>query len=289
MIKREAFTLIEIVVVMAILIIVILLSVVALRLLTRETELEASVSSIVSTLNIAKNKALASEKASQYGIYFDTLTIPNKYILFQGSNYASRNAVFDVIHNLPSSIEISSVSLGGGSEVIFNRLEGDTDTFGLITVHSSLSDENKVIYIYSSGEISDEPESVSGSGRISDSRHVHFDLGWSIVGANTLKFDFINASQIEQIPMVDNFSSTSFDWEGEFLVDGVPQKFRIHTHQLDPITFLCIHRDRNNKNTEEVYIYISQGGIEKEIAHYDDDENSTVTKGIYVWNAMEKQ
>ena len=103
-----------------------------------------------------------------------------------------------------------------------------------------------------------------------------------------MKFDFINSGQVEQISMIDYFSLEDFDWEGEFLVNGVLQKFKIHTHQLDPTTFLCIHRDRNN-NTEEVYIYIIQSGIEKEIVHYDDDENATAIKGVYVWNEMEKQ
>ena len=289
--KREAFTLIEVVIVMAILIIVILLSITTLRLLTKRTELEASVNNIISTLNVARNKTLASEKASQYGVYFDASTIPNKYILFQGSDYISRDIDFDEIYNLPSSIEITNIGFsGGGNEIIFNRLEGDTENFGSLTIYSSSSNKSKVIYIYSSGELSSKPESIPGSGRLSDSRHVHFDLGWSIVGADTLKFDFINASQIETVSMIDSFSSTSFDWEGEFLVDGVLQKFKIHTHQLDPTTFLCIHRDRNNNiNTEEVYIYIIQSGIEKEIAYYDDDENATVIKGVYVWNEMEIQ
>ena len=43
------------------------------------------------------------------------------------------------------------------------------------------------------------------------------------------------------------------------------------------------------KDYEEVYIYIIQSGIEKEIAYYDDDENATVIKGVYVWNEMEIQ
>lgn len=288
--NSAGFTLIEVVIVIAILIIVILLSIATLRLLTKRTELEISVNNIVSTLNVARNKTLASERASQYGVYFDTLTIPDKYILFQGPNYASRNVSFDVIYILPSSIEISDINLGGNNEIIFNRLKGDTENFGSFTIQSSLTGESRVVYVYSSGELGSKPESVFGSGRLFDSRHVHFDLGWSIVGADSLKFNFINASQVETVPIVDSFSSTSFDWEGEFLVGGALQKFKIHTHQLDPITFLCIHHDRNNNNNnEEVYIYIIQSGIEKEIAHYDDDEDATVTKGVYVWNEMETQ
>jgi len=56
--------------------------------------------------------------------------------------------------------------------------------------------------------------------------------------------------------------------------------FQIHTHSLDVSnTLLCIHRDRNQgKNNQKVVIYIVDGGIDKEIAHYAGD---TVSNGAY--------
>jgi Tfp pilus assembly protein FimT len=289
--KGGGFTLIEIVIILGVLMIVLILSTSALYTLTRKTDLDTSRDNIVSTLNTARNKTLASEGSAQYGIYFDTSLTPNRYVLFQGPNYVSRNLSFDEIHNLSSSLEISSISFNGvNSEVIFNRLEGDTDNYGLVSIRSLSTNEIRIIYIYPSGEISSQPESVPGFGRISDSRHVHFDLGWSISGADTLKFDFINVAQIELIPMADYFTSESFDWEGEFLINDVPQKFRVHAHQLEPDTLLCIHRDYNKgESDQEVIIYIIDGSIDKDIAHYDDDQYKTVNKGIYVWNEMEKQ
>lgn len=285
---KQGFTFVEVLIVLAVLVIVSALSIVALHTLTKKTDLDTTRDNIISTLNIARNKTLASEEATQYGVYFDDSSDPDRYIFFQGQNYAT--ASFEEIHNLPSSIEISSISFnGGGNEVVFRRLEGKTDNYGSITIRFSATSETRIIYVYPSGEISAQPESVSGSGRIFDSRHVHFNLGWSIAGATILKFNFINAGQIEQVSMVDYFTPDGFDWEGEFLVGGDIQKFRVHTYQWDP-TILCIHRDRNQgKNTQEVYIYIIQGGIEKEIAHYDDDQYATVYKGTYVWNQMEQQ
>jgi len=174
--------------------------------------------------------------------------------------------------------------------VVFKRLDGSTNNYGSLTIQSLSINETRNIYIYSSGEISTQSESVSGLGRISDSRHVHFNLlNWSITGATTLKFDFINAGKTELVSMADYFSGDSFDWEGQFTVNNKLQKFRIHTHQLNPTTLLCIHRDRNEeKNTEEVYVYIVQDSIEKEIAHYLADADDTVEKGLYV-STMAKQ
>lgn len=288
---KNAFSLIEVLIALGILSIVLFLALGTFGILTKRTDFEVSIDSIISTLNLAKNKTLASEQAFQYGVYFDNSVDPDKYVFFKGPNYVSRDVSFDEIHELPLRVEISSIDFNiSNNYVVFNRLEGDTDNYGSVSVQSLASNEIRDIYIYSSGEISTQVESVSGAGLISDSRHVHFDLGWSISGADTLKFNFVNASQIEEIPMADYFDVSDFDWEGQFLVNGIFQEFRIHTHQLDPTTLLCIHRDRNQgKNTEEVYIYIVQGGIEKEIAHYDDDQYASVYKGIYVWNEMEKQ
>lgn len=289
--ESAGFTLIELLIVLAVLIIVSASLVAVFYTLTTKTDLDTSRDNVVSTLNIARNRTLASEGAAQYGVYFDTSTSPDRYVFFQGSDYGSRDESFDEIHDLLSTVKISSFSFNVlNDQVVFNRLESNTDNDGSVTIQSLTTRETRTIYVYSSGEISTQSESVSGAGRITDSRHVHFDLGWSIGGATTLKFDFINAGPIEQVSMVDYFILDGFDWEGEFLVDSVIQKFRVHTHQLNPTTLLCIHRDRNEgKNTEEVYIYIIQGGTEKEIAHYDDDEYATVYKGNYVWNEMEQQ
>ena len=74
---------------------------------------------------------------------------------------------------------------------------------------------------------------------------------------------------------------TEFNWSGTFTVDGIDQPLQIHTHSLGAAnTLLCIHRNRNQgKNNQEVFIYIVDGGVEKEVAHY--SSNGTVTEGAY--------
>ena len=283
---KKGFTLIELLVVIGVLVIVLAISITAFFNLTKKTNLDVSRENIISTLNTARNKSIASEAASQYGVYLDTSTEPDRYIFFRGPSYAQRSVSYDKIYVLPSSIIILNLNFnGGGNEIVFKRLDGNTNNYGSLTIKSLSTNEIRNIYIYSSGQLSLEPESVSGPGRITDSRHVHFDLGWGISEAATLKFDFINAGKIEQIPMAEYFTSTSFDWEGEFTINNATQEFRIHTYQLSPSTLLCIHRDRNKgKNTEEVYVYIIQGGTEKEIAHYDNDQYATVYKGASILN-----
>jgi len=289
--KKGGFTLIEVLVVLGILIVVFLLSINVLSSLYKKTELDAAKDNILTSLKMAKNRTLASEQSTKYGIYFDTISDPDRYIFFQGLNYASRNIAFDEIYDLPKTVEISSIILeGSNNEIIFNRLDGNTSNYGNIVIRSLKTADARTIYVYSSGEASDRENIVSGAGLISDSRHIHLDLGWDMSGSVDLKFYFVNAGQTETVPIAGFFSFEEFNWRGQFWVNSAWQRFEIHTHQLIPTTNLCIHRDRNNgENNEEVFVYIIQGGIEKEIIHYDDNQQATATKGTYVLGEMEKQ
>jgi len=294
------FTLVEVLTIVGILIVLTAISIPAFRFFQKESDLNNSAEEIINILRLAQNKTLASEGASQWGVYFTTSTSPHQYILFKGTTY-NPSATDNEIHNLPKSVEIYEIELtGGGSEVIFDRVTGTTNQFGEVSLRLK-TDTSKVktIYIENSGQVGlTSPSTSSDTDRKKDSRHIHFDLGWPIRDATTLKFKFSDPEpdQIETVDMVPYFNAdkTEFNWNNEsnpFVVNGANQVFRIHTHSLSVSnTLLCIHRDRNQgKNTQEVTIYIIDSGTEKDIAHYLADTNDTVDQGSYVFNTMEKQ
>lgn len=271
---NKGFTLIEILVIIGILIILTGITVPAFRYSQKESHLSSSVEEIINILRLVQNKTLASEEASQWGAYFDTTTTPHQYVSFKGMNYLSRDIAFDEIYRLPKVVEIYEINLGGENEVVFDRISGETSHSGNIKIRliNNLS-KTETIYIESSGQIGlTSPPTPSDENRIKDSRHVHFDLGWSIQDAVALKFYFPDIPQIETINMTNyfNIDETEFDWEGMFSVGEINQVFQIHTHSLDAFNaLLCIHRDRNQeKNNQEVIIYIVDNGIDKEIARY---------------------
>jgi len=295
----KSFTLIELLVIIGAMIILMALAAPAFRIFQKESDLNDSAEEIINILRLAQNKTLASEGASQWGVYFSTSTSPHQYVLFQGTDYDSRVVSSDEVHKLPKSIGIYEINLGGGSEVVFNRVSGETNQSGNIKIRliSDIS-KTKIIYIENSGQIGlTSPSIPSDAARVKDSRHLHFDLGWSIQDATTLKFQFVGPEpdQIETVDMANYFNAdkTEFNWNNEpapFTVNGVSQVFKVHTHSLSSSnTNLCIHRDRSEgKNTEEVIIYIVDGGIDKDIVHYLADANDTSQKGSYV-NSMERQ
>jgi len=287
-------TFIELLVAIAILIILAATSVSVLHFFQKSSDLNNSVDQIINVLRFAQNRTLASEGPDQYGVYFNDTVSPHRYILFKGSNYSSRDTSFnDEIHTLPDTIEMNNIDLNGGKEVVFIRITGLTNRAGNISVRLKTDlTQSKTIYIESSGQVGLNPPLTPTNGRLVDSRHTHFNLGWSIQNATFLKFYFPNASQTETVDMADYFTSTKteFDWEGTFSISSTDQTFRVHTHLLDAFdTLLCIHRDRNNGiNNQEVIIYIVDGGIDKDVAHYLADSADTVEKGFYV-NTMERQ
>lgn len=293
--RAKSFTLVEILIVIGVLAILVVIAFPAFHSFRVEADLNDSVDKIINTLRLAQSKTLASERANQWGVYFSTSTVPHQYTLFQGTSYASRVTSSDEVYDLPESVEIYDVNLVGEPEVVFDRLIGSTSQFGGISLRLKKDHaKNRTIYIENSGQVgliaSPFP---SDTERLKDSRHVHFNLGWGIQNATTVKFYFPDIPQTEEVSTADYFDAgkTEFDWEGKFIVDGVDQTFHIHTHSLDAFnTLLCIHRDRNEgKNDQEAIIYIVDGGVDKNIAHYLADTNDTVIKGSYVFNEMARQ
>lgn len=283
------FTFVELLVVVGIAVILLAITIVSFKAFHRKSDLDNASQEILTILRLAQNKTLASEGGSKYGVYFDNSSSPHQYILFKGNSYGSRDISFDEVYKLAKIVEISQINLGGSLETVFSRVEGRAFPSGNVGLRLTTDvTETRTIYIEESGLVSLSSVLAPADGRVTDARHVHFNLGWSIQTATTLKFYFPNIPQTETIEMMAYFNpaKTEFDWRGTFVVGGVDQVFKVHTHFLDPLTTpytrLCIHRDRNNgKTDQEVIIYIVDGGIDKEIAHYLADAADTVNEGIF--------
>lgn len=286
----ESFTLIELLVVVSITLFLATLTGLAFQSFQRESNLANDTEEVINILRMAKSKTIASEGALNYGVHFES----DKFVLFQGTVYDPLDTNNE-ISSLSQRTEIYEINLtGGGSEVFFDRITGMTSQDGNISLRLKADpSRTRVIYIQGSGQVGlVSPSIPPDTDRVKDSRHVHFNLGWSIQNATTLKFDFFDAAQIETVAMSPYFNGDKsiFDWEGTFSVGGADQDFRVHTHFLDPTnTILSIHRDRNDgKNTEKVTIYVVDGLVDKDIVTYLADVDDTVQKGFYV-NTMERQ
>ncbi len=278
---QSAFTLIELLVSLTIIIILALIMFSAYSGLRPHNDVDADTQAIISELNLARSRTLASTNSSSFGVHLQT----DRVILFQGTTFNSNDSN-NVTLLLSSRDKIATIALVGSAvDVVFDRLSGTTSQSGTLVVQSrSASSENETIYIQSSGEMGTTlPPAPGTTRRVSDARHVDFVLGWSIQNAITLEFYFPATSTTQDVPMASYFNAdkSSFDTTQTFLIGGVNQTFRVHTLDLNGTsTTLSIFRDkRGGANNAAVNVRIFDGGIVKAIANY--AAGSTVQVGAY--------
>jgi len=278
-------TIIELLTVIAILIILISISISLFRIFQKESGLTNTAEEIINMLRFAQNKTLASQESSQWGVYFSISTSPQEYILFKGSDYASRDPAYDQIHEIPEKIEIYEIDLtGGGSEIVFERVLGNTNFSGNMSLRlKENTSKTRRVIIEQSGKVVSSPETApSDTNRIKDSRHVHFNYSRQIDTLNeilTLTFTYNSSSETKDIIVADNMENGQIYCEGEVEVTGSIQKIKIHTHRLNDIvlgTDFCVHRDRRYNN-KALTIEISGDGTGDLIQYNADDQTSQGT------------
>jgi prepilin-type N-terminal cleavage/methylation domain-containing protein len=151
--KNKGITLIEIIVAISILAIIIAITIPSLSNFRNEQILKNTTEDIVSLLNQARNQTLASKNSTNYGVHFDVGNI----IFFNGGVFSDSDPNNKVI-TLDDAVSIpeAGVSLNGdGDDVIFNRLSGDTNQFGIIMIQlNSNASAQKTITISKTGVVS---------------------------------------------------------------------------------------------------------------------------------------
>ncbi len=149
MIKQRGFSageLIVVVAVMALISVIIMSGFISFR---KNQALVLDTSTIIETLRQARNQTLSSKNSSTYGVHFAS----SKITLFTGSTYSSGSGSNqDFI--LSSTDTILTISLsGGGSDVVFQKLSGETAQNGTVTVSSPSSSQTKTVTIYKTGVV----------------------------------------------------------------------------------------------------------------------------------------
>ena len=148
--KQKGFTLIETLLVIALISIITAFSFFAFFNIDEEEALQTSETHVKSIISEARSLTLASKNRMQYGVHFTDDAV----IRFEGGTYSSSDGN-NVVYPLHKKAQIQSVSLsGGGDSIVFNRLTGSTDQSGTITL-STRSDETntRVITISETGII----------------------------------------------------------------------------------------------------------------------------------------
>jgi len=159
---KKAFTLIEIIIVTALLGIMSVIGIVSITNYQKDTEFGTTAQGIVSQLRYAQGRSTSGEGTTTWGVHFD-LTDPDNqfYAIFQGANYAAGTDIVKTY--LSGSARLYNVTLNGaGNDVLFARLTGITSQYGTgtssaavcVVSTSALTTCKKTITITANGNIS---------------------------------------------------------------------------------------------------------------------------------------
>lgn len=282
--NSSGFTLIEILVVVSILVVLGAISIPAFDAFLKSSDVDNGMQEFQAVLRLAQSKTVSSENESQYGVFIDTSVSPHKYVIFKGVSYVTRDTAFDQLFWLSKTTEFSGISLGGGNEVVFNRLTGYATQSGSVSIRLKADvSKIKTIYIAGSGVLSFTAPAIVDDTRLKDSRHIHFDYSRAITtGTETITLLFDNTvSQV--IPISTNMSGGQIEWTGTVSVGGALQTVSVKTHRLNnPDTQFSIHRDRR-LNNKSLKITIS-GDNSGNLVLYSADGVTTSFSSIYVSN-----
>ncbi|MBI2075413.1 MAG: type II secretion system protein [Candidatus Harrisonbacteria bacterium] len=140
----QGFTLIEIVLVVAIFGVLIASATTAITQFQARSDLDLAVTSGVGILRLAEERARGVDGDAVWGVKFATGT----FTLFLGASYAARNIAFDEDTAVGDAIAAS-----GTTEFVFTRLLATTTTAGTTTLMSSISGESRDIGVNAKGTI----------------------------------------------------------------------------------------------------------------------------------------
>ncbi|MBI3019818.1 MAG: hypothetical protein HYY60_00620 [Parcubacteria group bacterium] len=125
----RGFTIFEIIIVIGIFIALAAAGATPLLFLKNKNALVNAAERSVSLLSAARTQTLSSENAARYGVHF----APDRAVLFKGTSFNANDPENEQFF-FGSAVENAMVSLnGGGTDVVFKRLTGETDGYGTIT------------------------------------------------------------------------------------------------------------------------------------------------------------
>lgn len=242
---QKGFSLLEVVIAMAIFLLLLGATLAVLASFRSRGEIDRASSGTVSLLRLARERTVAGQNNIQWGVHVRSGALD----LFSGAAFTSAVETF----TFPRGVTATAALSGGGFDVVFKRIDGTTATNGTITLATSLG-ETRTVTIFLSGETA-----LSGAlplpqnTRITDTRHVHLALPFSLNNSNTIHLTFSNPpnpNTVQAINIPSNIVNGQFTWEGDVDVNGSIQHLALVSHAIGVTTTnLAVRRDKleNNK------------------------------------------
>jgi prepilin-type N-terminal cleavage/methylation domain-containing protein len=143
----KGFSVIEILVVVAIIAIISGIVLTSFSSLNKNQALLTETDTILSMLDRARNRSVSSESATEYGLHFASSSV----VLFVGKTYPAGSSTNET-ENINSRLTVSSINLtGGASDLYFKRISGKASATGTVVLSIAGGGQSKTITIYNTG------------------------------------------------------------------------------------------------------------------------------------------
>lgn len=148
-INKKGFSILEIVLVMAIICVLLGLTVNYYSGTQIRADIDTQAANIVHYLRLAQSSAAAGLNNESHGIHFQ----PESYTIFHGDTY-DPNSMDNFQVMFPETMTINSLSLnGGGTDLIFSKTTGETAQFGTIMLNSNQINKTVTITVSPVGTV----------------------------------------------------------------------------------------------------------------------------------------
>ncbi len=131
--NNKGFTLIEVLVSIAIIFILAGISTSVFYQKYRTVTVDKDVTNVISYLDKARNQTIDAVDASSFGISFSSTTVN----LFEGT--VSNSSTIKTTYTISPDVTMTYALTGGASQVYFNRLTGEPSVVGTITLTSKVN------------------------------------------------------------------------------------------------------------------------------------------------------
>jgi len=146
---QKAFTLVELLIVMAISLIIIVVALPIYGNLQVSSQLNENSLQIIQTLRTARTMSIAGYNNEPHGVKFES----SSYTLYQGASYDTRISTFDRVMQIGDALIITSDL--AGDEVNFSKGLGVPSNTGTITLTHDVSGDREIV-VNSLGVVEEE-------------------------------------------------------------------------------------------------------------------------------------
>lgn len=128
--QKKGFTALEILMVISIMMILVAIIISPFAAFRNSKVLDTASEETLALLSEARGNTLSAKDGYQYGVHFDAAQV----VLYRGATYSSSDVNNKAVV-LDSALEVSSIALvGGGTEVLFDKLTGKTSQSGSVII-----------------------------------------------------------------------------------------------------------------------------------------------------------